>query len=220
MKILVVGGAKTVYFLARAFLSKGHEVVVVNRDEGECRWLARRLNATIVRGDGSDPAILEDAGALGCDAVLAVTPNDHDNFVICRLADRHFQVPMTLAVVSDPDNEQVFSQLGVKSVVSVTRLVTTLIEERAGFEEVMSFTSVGEGRVNITEIVLTEDSPFAGMTLREAPLPADSLIACVVRGGEAIIPHGDTRVSVGDRVVLVTLPGSHGPAVKAITGEP
>jgi len=83
MKVLIVGGGKTLYFLCRNFTAKGYEVVIINRDRGECVQLARQLSATVVCGDGSDPAILKEAGAMGADAVLAITPNDHDNLVIC-----------------------------------------------------------------------------------------------------------------------------------------
>jgi trk system potassium uptake protein TrkA len=219
MKIIVVGGGKVAYFLARSFLSKGHSVVLVNREATECRLLARQLKATIIQGDGSYPKILDDAGAHEADAVLAITPSDEDNLIICQIAERRFQVPTTLAVVSDPDNEAVFPQLGVKNVVSITRILTAMIEERTEVEEISNIVALAGGKVNVTELELTDDCPVLGQPLSQIKLPDDSLIACIIRHDEVLVPHGATGLLLGDRVLLVTVPGSHGVAVKTLTGE-
>lgn len=219
MKVLVVGGGKLGYFLSRTFLSKGYDVTVIDRDQDECTWLARHLKATVVHGDGSDPRILEEAGAHSADALLAVTPNDEDNLVVCQLADIRFGVPRTLALVTDPDNEEVFRQLGITGVVSTTRLLSTLIEQKAGFEEITNLIPVSEGKVNITEVVLKETSPVAGQPLREIALPGDSLIAAVLRDGQPIVPRGATVLRVGDRLVVITLPENHGQVLEMLTGD-
>jgi len=219
MKVLIIGGGKPVYFLCRTFLAKGHGVTVINRNQQECVQMARRLKVTVLQGDGSDPAILEEAGAHGTDAVLAVTPNDQDNLAVCQLACMEYGVPRTVALVNDPDNEAVFQKLGV-SAFSTTRTIASMIEQRTALDDITNLIPVGEGKVNITEIKLPADSPVIGKTLRDLGLPADSLIAVVLRNGDAIVPRGDTTLRTGDRVVLITLPSNHGPVIKAITGEP
>lgn len=219
MKVIVVGGGRVVYFVCRSFLSKGHAVSIVNRDADECQQLARRLNATVIHGDGSFPRILDDAGIDDADAVLAITPRDEDNLIICQIAEKRFGVPRTVAVVSDPDNEEVFPQLGVKNVVSITRILSALIEEQTGVEEITSLLALGEGRVNITELELTDDCPVLAQPLVDVPLPKDALIGCVLRGKDVLVPHGETRLAPGDRVVLITVPETHGKAIKTLTGE-
>lgn len=219
MRIIVVGGGRVVYFLSRSFLSKGHSVTVVNRDGEECQQLARRMNATVIHGDGSMPQVLDEAGADDADVVLAITPRDEDNLVICQIADRRFGVPRTVAVVSDPDNEVVFPQLGVRNVVSITRILSTLIEEQAGVDAVTSLLALGEGRVNITELELSRDCPVLNRPLAEIPLPENALIGCILRDNEVVVPRGATSLSPGDRVVLITVPATHGKAVKLLTGE-
>ncbi|MEW5722687.1 MAG: TrkA family potassium uptake protein [Thermodesulfobacteriota bacterium] len=219
MKVLIVGGGKPLYYLCRNFTAKGFEVIVINRDRAECVQLARQLAATIVCGDGSDPSILEEAGARGADAVLAITPNDQDNLVICQLAARQYGVPRTLALANDPDNAEVFEKLGV-SAFSTTQILGSLIEQRASLEQITNLLPVGEGRVNVTEIVLDDDSPVAGKLLKDLALPENALVAVVIRDDRPIVPRGATGLSVGDRVVLITLPENHGPVLKAFTGEP
>ena len=218
MKVMIVGGGRTLYFLCRTFTAKGYEVIIVNRNREECVELARRLAATVVCGDGSDPGILKEAGAMAADAVLAITPTDPDNLVICQLASLQFGVPRVVALANDPDNVEVFEKLGV-SAFSTTRIVGSLIEQRASLDQIINLLPVGEGRVNVTEIVLDAHSPVAGKLLKEIDLPENALIAVVIRDNQPIIPRGASNLLAGDRVVLITLPENHGKVLRAFTSE-
>lgn len=219
MKTIIVGTGKQLYFIAREFISKGHSVVVVCRDPDDAQWIVRRLKAIVIQGDGSIPSVLEEAGARETEIVIAATPRDPDNLVICQIAERYFGVPITLALVSDPDNQEVFPKLGVKNVVSLTQTVSQLTEHRTAAEEIRNLAIMGEGTVNVTELALPKDSPVIGKPLAFAGLPCDTLVASILRGATAIIPRGDTVLAAGDRIVLVTLPSSYGQAVKYLTGE-
>ena len=163
MKVLIVGAGKTLYFLCRNFTAKGYEVVIINRDREECVQLARQLSAMVVCGDGSDATILKEAGAMGADVVLAITPNDQDNLVICQLASIQFGVPRAMALANDPDNAEIFEKLGV-SAFSTTHIVGSLIEQRASLEQIINLLPVGEGRVNVTEIILERRFPGGGQS--------------------------------------------------------
>jgi len=189
MKVLIVGGGKPLYFLCRNFTAKGYEVVIINRNKNECVQLARQLRAVVVCGDGSDAQVLKEAGALGADAVLAITPNDQDNLIICQLASLKFGVPRAVALANDPDNAEVFEKLGV-SAFSTTHIVGSLIEQRASLEQIINLLPVGEGLVNVTEIVLDADSPVAGKVLKDIDLPDNALIAVVIRDNQPIVPRG------------------------------
>jgi trk system potassium uptake protein TrkA len=219
MNTLIVGGGKLVYFLCRTFASKGYQVTIVNRDKAECIWLARHLKATVVYGDGSDPRILEEAQADGAEALLAVTPNDEDNLAICQLARLRFGVDRTLALVNDPDNEEVFRALGVTTAFSTTRLLSNLIEQKAAFEDITSLAPLAGGKVNITEIVLDDDAPVVGRALAQIELPPDSLIAGILRAERPIIPRGVTTLEARDHLIVVTLPENHGRVLKMLTGS-
>ncbi len=218
MKVIIVGGGKTLYFLCRNFTSKGYQVVIVSQDHDECIQLARQLSATVICGDGSDAEVLMEAGAMGADAVLAITANDQDNLVICQLAALKFGVPRAVALANDPDNTEIFEKLGVAAF-STTHIVGSLIEQRASLEQILNLLPVGEGRVNVTEIVLDADSPVAGKLLKDIELPENALIAVVIRDNQPIVPRGANDLQAGDRVVLITLPENHGPVLKALTRE-
>lgn len=218
MKVIIVGSGKTLFFLCRNFTAKGYQVVIINRDKDECVQLSRQLSAMVVCGDGSDVRILKEAGAMGADAILAITPNDQDNLVVCQLASLKFGVPRTIALANDPDNTEIFEKLGV-SAFSTTQIVGSLIEQRASLEQILNLLPVGEGKVNVTEIVLGSDSSVIGKLLKDVDLPENALIAVVIRDNQPMVPRGGNDLQADDRVVLITLPANHGPVLKALTGE-
>jgi len=218
MRIIIVGGGKVIYFLAKTFLSKGYKVSIINRIKEDCRELARQLKAMVICGDGSNPRHLEEAGALKANAVIAITPNDPDNLIICQLAERRFSVPRTVALVNDPMNIKVFKKLGITTVLSTTSIISSLIEQRVGTEEIINLIPIEEGKVNITQVILDESSPVLGSTLGEINLPHDSLLAAIIRDNEVIIPKGDTRLLKGDKVVVITLPQNQAEVLHTLCG--
>jgi NhaP-type Na+/H+ and K+/H+ antiporter len=60
----------------------------------------------------------------------------------------------------------------------------------------------------LLEARLSATSPLVGRTLKEARLPHDVLVVAIVRAGETIFPHGDTRLEAGDVVMMVTDPST------------
>lgn len=218
MKVIIIGGGRSLYFLAQTFRKKGHAVTIINRDAAECTRLAQQVDATIVQGDGSDQRILEEAGARAAAVVLAATPSDSDNLIACQLAKTRFTVPRAIALVNDPDNQSIFRQLGIDAI-STALTVASLIEQRAALDQVTDLIPAGDGKVTISEVTLTESFSHAGRPVSEIEFPRDALIAVVIRGSESVIPRGDTELRVGDRVLLVTLSESHEQALKILTGE-
>lgn len=219
MHIIIVAERKLAYFLCRTFQAKNYVVTVINRDREDCSWLARRTNATIVYGDGSNPQVLEDAGARTVDAVLAAAPRDEDNLVTCQLAEMKFHVPRVISLVNDPDNEQVFRQLGIANTFSITLLLSSLIEQRVDSVGISNLIPVAEGKIMVTEVRLTDKSPAAGKTMSELQMPENSLVACILRQDQAIVPRGTTVISGSDRLVVISVPQNHSAAMKTLTGE-
>ncbi|MFO7949425.1 MAG: NAD-binding protein [Candidatus Fermentibacteraceae bacterium] len=218
MRVLIVGGGRSVFFLCRTFISKGYSVTLINRNEEDCRKTAERLKVTAVHGDGTDPYLLEEIDLHGYEAVLAVTPNDEDNLAVCQQAQRIYGVQKTVALVSDPDNVKVFRKLGITAF-STIRTITSMIEQQTALDEVINLIPAGAGQVNITELQLSSSSPVVGIRLMDLHLSPDSLVAVVLRNGEAIVPSGETTLRKDDKIVLITLPRSHGRIIKTITGE-
>ena len=56
---------------------------------------------------------------------------------------------------------------------------------------------------DVFEVRLTAASPAAGKKLRAAGLPKGVIVTSISRGGEVVLPSGDTVLVVGDRLSLL-----------------
>jgi len=217
--VLIVGGGTHIYFIARSLISKGKEIVIINKDQAECEAFSRRLKATVICGDGSQPRVLEEAGVRQVHKVLAVTPHDEDNFMICRLAKDVYGIKEAFALVNDPDNEEVFRSLGIGATFSLAPILSDLIERRAQKDSVIGFTPISEGKINLTEVVLDERAPCKGKKLRDIRFPTNTLIISVQRDGDVFIPSGDTAMLAGDRISFVCLPENYAKVLGLLVGK-
>ncbi|OGD72079.1 MAG: potassium transporter TrkA [Candidatus Coatesbacteria bacterium RBG_13_66_14] len=217
MRIILAGTGRTLYYLCRTFISKGWRVSMINPRAEECRELAQRLKAVVVHGALADPILLEETGALGADAFLAVSSSDADNLVSCQLAALRFGIPRVLALVNDPDNEDVFRRLGVEAFCP-TPTIAGLVEQRSALDGITNLVPVAGGAVNITELELPAGAPATEQPLGRLELPEESLVACLVREGRLILPAGTVEPRPGDRLIVVTLPANHGRVLSALLG--
>lgn len=220
MRVIIIGGNQTVYFLARQFVRRKYHVTIINRDPARSRMLAQQTKATVVLGDGTHVQILEEAGARQADVLLALTSHDQDNLIACQIAQRLFDIPRTIAQVNDPDNEEVFKQLGVTHPFSATRIIGSILNQEAVFEDITTLMPLAHGRVNVTDVRLDEDSPAIGKTLTELELSENSLIACIIRNDEVIVPRGGTQLMANDHLVLVSHPEQQKHDLDMLCGDP
>jgi trk system potassium uptake protein len=159
MRVILIGGDKTVYFLARQFVQRKYHVTIINKDPVRSKELAQQTKATVVLGDGTDVNRLEEAGARQAEAVLALTSHDQDNLIACQIAQKHFGVPRTISLVNDPDNEPTFQRLGVTIAFSATRVISSIIEQETDFEDITALVPLAKGKINLTDVVWTETLP-------------------------------------------------------------
>ena len=202
--VLLVGGRSKAKALAQSLMKKGYRVTVINKELSDCEKLAENEKLTVIHGDGTKPYVLEDAGAEDVKIAIALTPRDEDNLVICELCKKKFRVSKTLSLLSDPQKTDFFYKMGVDSVVCAISAVTSIIEQQAFMEEMAKAIPIGEGRVQLLEVPITETDPAAQKQVWEINLPKKVIIGCILRRDQTLIPRGDTRILAGDMLVLIS----------------
>ena len=202
--VMLVGGRSKARSLSQSLISKGYRVTAVNSSYPDCKKLAENEKLTVIHGDGTKPYILEDAGANHMDIAIALTSKDEDNLVICELCKKRFRIPKTLSLLSDPKKTEFFYKMGVNRVICAISAVTGIIEQQAFMDEMAKVIPLGEGRVQIIEVPITENDPAAQKQIWEINLPKEVIIGCILRRDRTLIPRGDTRILSGDVLVLIS----------------
>ena len=219
MKIILIGESKLAYFLAKQFASKNYYTTIINDNYDEAKTLSRSLKARIIHGQGSDPAVLSEAGAYQADVVLSLTTHDEDNLIACQIAQKEYGVPRTIALVNDPENQPIFEKLGVSVAFSATQIIASLIEQQTASSDIQNLLPIAEGKVNVAEIALESDNPVIGKTIDEIQLPNGTLIASILRQGEVIVPSGEDRLQKLDRLIVIGQPESYGELMRLLCSQ-
>lgn len=217
-KVLLIGGKNKTKALAISLLKKDYKITIINDTYKDCLMLSEIDKLTVINGDGTRPFVLEEASASSADIAIALTSKDVDNLVICELCKKKFQVKKTVALISDPKKRDFFYKMGIDSVVCAISAITNVIEQQAFIEEMTNLISIGDGRVQIAEVPIPVNSPIIDKKLWEINLPKEVIIGCILRGEKTLIPRGDTRILLGDILVLISGNGQEMSAIKVLTG--
>ena len=219
MYVIIVGIGKVGYFLAKRMLLNNHTVSLIDKDKTICEEVAKQLEALVIHGDGCEPRILEESSIARADVLAAVTGDDEDNLIICQLAKEKFHVQRTVARVNNPDNEHVFSELGVDVPIDSTKIIAKIIEEEVSFSDFVNLMSFKRGKLSIVRIDLPEDSPVINKQVQEIHLPADAVLVSIVRREEVILPKGNTILQTGDDIIALTLIGNEPQLLNVLLGK-
>jgi len=204
MNVIVVGAGRLGSQFAQALVSSGHTVTVVDLDEGHLAAVEARASVRRVVGDACEPFILEEAGALATDLLVASTGDDEDNLVIGLLAKRQFGVPRVAARVNDPDNAWLFDERwGVDVAVSAATPLISLIEEGTGATDTVGLLRLSHAGVNLVETIIRPQSKMVDRPLGEVTVPAGSVVAAVVRAGTPVVPDASYVLRADDEVLVV-----------------
>jgi trk system potassium uptake protein TrkA len=204
MYIIIVGGGKVGYYLAKQLVEDGNEVLVIEKEVAKCQEIADDLGDIVLRGDGCEGVTLEAAGTGRADLFIAVTGDDEDNLVACQVAKNKFNVRRTVALINNPKNEVIFRKLGIDTTVSSTALVLANIEQELPSHPLISLLTIKGGGLEIVEAKVPPYSTIVGKRVGDLLLPQQCLITVIIdEEGVPRIPNSDTQVRAGDEVVAV-----------------
>ncbi len=219
MYIIVVGGGRVGYYLTKALVGEGHEVLVLEKNATVCETINDELGGVCLRGDGCELTTLAEAGTERADMLIAVTGDDEDNLVACQVAKHKFNVPRTIARIRNPKNEILFKKLGIDVTVSSTNIILERIEQEVPTHLLTHLLAIEDGGQEIVTVDIPPEAPAVGKSLKELALPQGTELALVIRKhGRNRVPTINTIFQAGDRIIALTIPESEGALRIALRG--
>ncbi|WP_127358486.1 potassium channel family protein [Actinacidiphila soli] len=205
MKVIITGAGRLGRHTAQVLAAARNEVTIVEEDDDVVAALEGALPVRLVTGDACEPAVLEEAGVLTTDLVIATTGDDEDNLVISLLAKRQFAAPRVVARINDPDNTWLFDERwGVDAAVPADASLISLIEEATSSTDTVALLRLSKAGVNVIETTITSQSRAVGHALADIAVPAGTVVAAVIRDGEPAAPDAGIRLRPGDELLLVS----------------
>jgi trk system potassium uptake protein TrkA len=219
MYIIIVGGGRLGYYLLKALLKEGHEVLVLEKDARICKTITDELGSVCFRGDGCEASTLAEVGTGRADMFVAVTGDDEDNLVSCQVAKHKHNVPRTIARLRNPQNAAIFKKLGVDVTISSTDLILEAIEREVPTHPLTHLLTIDEKGLVIVDVKISPESATVGKTVRELSLPEKSnLVLIIPNQGSARTPSPSTVLQADDQIIAVTTQESEEALRSALSG--
>lgn len=206
MKIVIIGGGKVGYFLAKTMLKTKNHLILIEKDPARAQQLADELNIDVIYGDGSNISILEEANIHEANIVAAVTGNDEENLVICQIVKASYSNQKTIARINNPKNIAMFKALGVDKTVCSTKVIADLIEYEIASENIKIVQTFERGHMILAELNITQKCEWKDLQVKDLDIPKDLVLVSIIRKEETLFPKGDTFVHVDDHIMVVSSP--------------
>ena len=205
MYIIIVGGGGVGYYLAKALLEEGHEILIIEQNRSICETINDELGGICTRGDGCEVTTLVEAGVSRADMFVAVTGEDQHNLVACQLAKTKFKVPRTIARIKNPKNEGLFKKLGIDVTISGTNVILEHITESVPTHPLTHLMDIPDRGLEVVEVRIPASSGSIGKMVKDLSLPGGSMLSLIIRKGQKpVIPLPTTVLMAGDQVIAVT----------------
>lgn len=207
MRIIIVGGGKTGSYIAKLLASENHSIKVIEQKKTAVAKLSCDIDpADIIRGNGSDPTVLEEADILHADVVVAVTGEDEVNLVVSMLAKMEYGVDRVVARVNNPNNSWMFNAgMGVDVGIDQASTLARFVEEGLNPKEISTLMKLARGDNEIIQLEVSSDSQVVGRSVKDLKLPEKSILIAIEKpDGKVLIPNGNTVISGGDEIIALT----------------
>ncbi len=209
-RVMIAGGGKTGFFLAKMLEEKGISSKIIELDPDRCKALAAELNDSIVlNGDASDIDVLRDEGIDSMDAFVAATGFDEENLLLSLLV-KQYGVKDIVAKVSRQTFIPVIKDLGTSAIINPQEIIAKDVLSTVRKSGIVLFSKIINGQAEFSEIQAENAMPLTKKTLADLDIPYGVIILGVHRNGNIIIPNGKTQIAAGDRVLILSLLSSSG----------
>ena len=207
MYVLILGCGTIAYNLASELLSSGNEVLVFEPDAARYSSVVNSFGSIALQADGTNPNSLEKAGIRRADLLIAVTGDDSSNLIGCQVAKLSFNIPKTIALVNNPENETLFQQLGVDVIINHTDVILQDLEDSIPNAHKPSFFEMPlseNSQRKIFRVHVELESNVIGIKFSDIQLPEDTSLLMMIDGrGNPKIIDANTTIDIGDELIFI-----------------
>ena len=207
--VMLLGGGRISYYLAKLIVPTGMRVSMVEINEEKAETLAEILpDVNVICGDGADQELLYQEGLPEMDAFVTLCDRDEEN-VIMGLYALKSGVPKVIVKNSRMGFGDLFSTMGLESIISPKSITCDVIlryvrahanSEGANMEKLYRLM---DGKAEALEFIARAGAPYLNIPLKNLRKPEHTLISAIVRGSTVIVPFGEDHIEAGDNVIVM-----------------
>ena len=206
MKIVIVGAGEVGHNLTATLSKEGHNVTLIEQSQERCNKIDEEHNARIVAGNGSSVSQLAQLDVAECDALLAMTSNDHTNVISCSLA-KGLGAKSTIARIhdvtfSDASILSYQAHFGIDLFVNPEAICAVELAKAIRNPSRVAIEDFAKGQIEVQKLSLAKGSKFINKKLSELNMGDELRIGSIERAHELIVPNGETTLLENDKLTV------------------
>ncbi len=211
MNIIIAGGGKVGFTLARQLSAEKHDITLIDSSQQVLNSGIERFDVMAVQGNCASMDTLLQAGVRDAELLIAVTNADEVNLLCCTTAHGINPKLHTIARIRNPEyTEQIYAMRDVFALsmtINPEKQAAIEMERLLKYPGFLRRDTFAKGRAEIVELRIDASSKLCNVSLSELHSVARCkvLVCAVLRSGNAVAPSGSFVLREGDRI-FVTAP--------------
>jgi trk system potassium uptake protein TrkA len=202
-KVMIAGGGKVGFYLARLLEEFGAAVKIIDIDKKRCQYLSTHLQSTLVlHGDATDINMLEDENFDEMDAFISTTGFDEENLLLALMAKKA-GIEDVIAKISRESFGDLIEQMGVDMALNPIEIEASHIQRLIQGNRIL-MSQVIQGQAELLQVEVGDYMVMRDKRISSVGIPDGLLIASVQRGTKVLIPEDDTVLKHGDKVLIMS----------------
>ena len=208
MKIIIAGCGRVGYALAQQLDEEGHDLTLIDNSAERLQPALSNLDLQGVVGNASSFYTLQEADIKHADLFIAVTNQDEINLISCVLAKKASKC-RTIARVRNPEYFREINYLkecmDISMIINPEFAAANEIAQLIQVPDAMAIDSFANGKVDLMQVVITEDSPLHNMKVQDfsRKFNHEILICILVHDHQVSIPNGNSVLMAGDTISII-----------------
>lgn len=211
MRVLIIGGGQQGGNIAdrllaqdeyrMIFRSSQYQITFIEEDEERCEELERLYHSPVFQGDGTKQELLEQVEPHRMDVAIAASDDEERN-AIAALQAKRLGIPRVIAILRDPQYLSLLEESGIECI-SAPYATAAMVENYLDRPGVAELFEIERGVASLIDVPVPSDSPVVGQEIQEIDIPAECVVAAVIRDERFVVPRGHTTIEAEDHVILV-----------------
>ena len=211
MNIIIAGAGMVGSTLTQLLTTEGHDVTLIDSTSSVLDSNLEQYDVMAIQGNCASMDILQQAGVMEAELLIAVTNMDEVNLLCCITAHSMNPKLHTIARIRNPDyTGQIYSMrnnFGLSMSINPEKQAAVEIDRLLQYPGFLKRDSFAKGKTEIVELKVDASSKLCDVALMDMNniVKCRVLVCAVLRQGQAIAPNGNFVLREGDRI-FVTAP--------------
>lgn len=204
-RIVISGGGSVGFGLAKLLMKQGRgtQIKIVERNEQRAEFLSEQLeNVIILRGNGLDKDILEEAMIENVETLVAVTNDDESNILSSLLA-KQYGCERVITLVNNNSYTPLIGPLGIDAMVSPRSTIVATIMQHVRRGRIRGLYNLRDGFAEIFEAEVSNSMGLVNKNVEDIEFPPNVILGAIIRDDEVSIPAPRDIIRAGDILIIL-----------------